>query len=547
MKRSFFLVLWLFVLPIATYAQEIVIETQSIPLSIDTPECTGKFVTHTLDHITTVPGGNEVRQFEANGSGVAINDLDNDGDLDIVLANHAGRNSILWNEGRLNFRTEQMAHGDSRSVSIVDVDGDGWRDIFFTRTVSAPGYWHNLGDGRFMQEILPDFAEPLYSIAWADLDQDGDLDLVGGSYDAALLDAFGQEFLLNSRGGVYYYENDEGVFRPTRLAYEAQALALVLVDINDDQRLDIVVGNDFAVPDYIWVQTSDGWEESSKVFRTTTHSTMSYDFADLNNDGSNEIFATDMKPYQSDDKTLSAWQPIIESMNGNHRNSGDPQVMENVLLSQSSASIFFNDSNDMGVDATGWSWSGKFGDLDQDGFLDLYVVNGFLEYTMFGHLDNHELVEENQVFRNRDGVRFEKMPEWGLASTSSGRGMSMGDLDMDGDLDIVVNNLRDPAQLFENQLCSGRSLQVDLIWDGSININAIGAELILHTDAGSLYRDIKSSSGYLSGDPTRLHFGLSSDERVSTLEIRWSDGLTSHLSVPPNSAILRILRDDSAK
>lgn len=537
MKRSYLTAILLFCLSSIGHTQDIPIETETIPLTARW-QCAETFVTHTLDHTTTTPRGDIVRQFEANGGGVAINDLDNDGDLDIVLANHADMNSILWNEGNLNFRAERLTHGDSRAVTIVDVDGDGWNDIFFTRTVSAPTYWHNLGDGTFAQEFLPNIGEPLYSIAWADLDQDGDLDLVGATYDAALLDAFGQEFLLGTGGGVYYYENVDGVFQPKRLTYQAQALTLILVDINHDHRLDIVVGNDFAVPDYIWLRTDDGWEEAD-MFTNFTHSTMSYDFADLNNDGNSEIFSTDMKPYTDDEATLDAWKPILDAQ---YDDENDPQVMENVLLQQSPDDAYSNISENIGVDASGWSWSSKFGDLDQDGYLDLYVVNGFIEFTMFAHLKNHELVEENQAFRNLGGKSFERMPEWHLSSTSSGRGMSMADLDMDGDLDIVVNNLRAPAQLFENQLCSGQSLQVDLEWDAIQNHHQIGAQLLLHTNLGTFQRDVKSASGYLSGDPTRIHFGFPSSITAKTLEIIWTDGGHSELEIPSQTQYIVIRR-----
>ncbi len=199
---------------------------ESIPLKEINSNCSGRFVVHQLDHTTTVPGGDRVRMFEANGGGVAINDLDNDGDLDIVLANHADPNTILWNEGGLDFRSERIAEGDSRAANIVDVDGDGWLDIVFTRRVSAPNYWRNEDGQHFRRTLLPGVDKPLYAINWTDLDRDGDLDFVGGTYDAGLLTDFGAEFLASGKAGVYVYENQGGRYAVTRLADRAQAMAL---------------------------------------------------------------------------------------------------------------------------------------------------------------------------------------------------------------------------------------------------------------------------------------------------------------------------------
>ena len=140
--------------------------------------------------------------------------------------------------------------------------------------------------------------------------------------------------------------------------------------------------------------------------------------------------------------------------------------MANVLLVRDGGK-WENQATRRGVDATGWSWSARFGDLDQDGYLDLYIVNGMIATDLFGYLNNGELVEENQAFHNRGDGSFQPAPQWQLGSTASGRGMIMADLDGDGDLDIVVNNLRGFAQLFENQLCTGASLQVDLVWPGA--------------------------------------------------------------------------------
>ena len=516
-----------------SFAQDLSVER--IPLVANFERCSGAFKEHTLDHLSTVPGGDNVRMFEANGGGVAINDLDNDGDLDIVLANHAQANTILWNEGQLNFRTERMDIGDSRAVSILDLDADGWQDIVMSRRVSAPNYWRNQGEGSFALEILPNVTKPLYSINWADFDGDGDLDLVGGTYDAGLLTEFGNEFLQSGNAGVYVYVNDAGRFRETRLSLNAQALALAVLDLNSDNRPDILVGNDFAVPDMIWLKSEYGWERA-QPFSTMSHSTMSFDAADIDNNGSFELFSTDMKPYPNE--ALKPWMPVLEAMMSDPHAEGDPQKMENVLQELNGDS-FINSALARGIDATGWSWSAKFGDFDQDGFLDLYVVNGMMEQTTFAHLKNHELVEQNQAFRNDGTGQFEPMPRWKLGVKESGRGMSMADLDGDGDLDIVVNNLRSAAKLFENQLCSGSSLQVDLKWLGTSNVRAIGANLKLHTDSSSYTRDVRAISGYLSGDASRVHFGFPNHETIRLLEIIWPDGAVSKIyDAEPNELLI---------
>lgn len=531
------IVLLAIILLLMTLSPAMAVETTftSTPLAVAT-ECEDGFVTHILPHITSVPGGAEVRMFEANGSGVGINDLDNDGLLDIVLANHAGPNTILWNRGGLKFEQAQLGEGNTRAVTIVDLDADGWQDIIFSRVASAPNLWSNRGARQFEQVLLPGISRPLYSINWADTDQDGDLDLVGGTYDAELLTLLGAEFLDSQVAGVYAYENSDSSFLSERLADEAQALTLLLSDLDGDGKPEILVGNDFAVPDYAWTRTATGWE-SLWPFSNMSHSTMSFDSADLNNDSQVELFSTDMKPYAADEATMAAWEPVMTSMMDMPHEEGDPQVMANVL--QVASTDF---AGQAGIDATGWSWSGKFGDLDQDGFLDLYVVNGMIESTIFGHLPAGELVEENQVFRNDGSGSFDPMPAWGLQASASGRGLSMADLDNDGDLDMVVNNLRNPALLFENRLCGGDSLQVALLDDGSLNRNGIGARLVLHSSAGQFSREIKAASGYLSGDPARAHFGFPAGASLERLEIHWPDGETSEVTAPEPNVLLTVQR-----
>ncbi len=519
--------LWPYALDAQAPAPDTPVTVTSIPLAEATSPCSGAFVTHDLPHTTAV-AGDLVQMFDANGAGVAAGDLDGDGDLDLFLGNHDGPDTLLWNMGGLNFRKEEWPGGKTRAVSIVDVTGDGHPDIVLTRNTGAFNYFENQADGRFQRRTLPGVAAPAYALNWGDLDRDGDLDLVTGTYDAGLLTDRGNEYLVgNATKGVFFYANRDGRFAPLALASEAQALAILLADLDVDGWLDIMVGNDFWVPEMIWLRRGDGWAPA-EPFAFTSHSTMSLDQGDVDGDGTPEIFTADMRPYPGED--MADWAPVMDDMmEGVTRElvTAERQLMSNMLQQAVAPGEYLDLASDWGVDGTGWSWSSKFGDLDNDGRLDLYSVNGMIEERLFAHMPNHELVEENQAFRNEDGLRFRRMPGWKLNSTYSGRGMVMADLDADGDLDIVVNNLRGPAQLFENQLCGGSGLVVDLRWPSSANPFAIGAQAVLHTSVGPLLRDVRAGSGYLSGDPAQLHFGLPADATIDRLEIHWPDGATS--------------------
>ncbi|MCB8947359.1 MAG: VCBS repeat-containing protein [Ardenticatenaceae bacterium] len=496
------------------------------PFSV-APSCNGEFVTHWLDHVTDVQG-EVVRMFETNGAGVAINDLDQDGWLDIVFANLNGPATIFWNRGDLTFAKETLPDLNTRAVNIVDVTGDGRLDIVFTHIVSSLTYWENVGvagNGRttFTRLPLPGVRALAHSMAWGDLNGDGSLDLVTGSYDAELNLNLGNTFLFSDGEGVYQYMQSSGAFTATRLANASQALVIALLDVNQDGQRDILVGNDFSIPDMTWLQQNGTWQPASP-FPTTAKHTMNFDWGDINNDGTFELFATDMTPYETDEIGLAPWMIMMETMAPEPMAAGDPQITSNVLLMQNEAGTYQNRAVMSGVHASGWAWSGKFGDLNQDGFLDLYVVNGMIDAEMFDYLPGNELVEENQAYQNVGGNFFTPTPDWQLGSNESGRGMSLADLDNDGDLDIVVNNLRSQAQLFENQLCRGASLEVDLRWPASPNPFALGSTLILHTSTGTYTRDVRANSGYLSGDATRVHFGFPAEAELNALEIIWPDG-----------------------
>ena len=425
-----------------------------------------------------------------------------------MLGNLAGPASILWNQGGLTFERQELPDVRRvRAVAIVDVDGDGRQDIVLTNGNSAPAVFRNEGDHTFRLAPLPGVRRPAYAMNWNDLDGDGDLDLVTGSYDAGRMVETGSNYLFAEGAGVNVYLHDGDAWQSTQLTTTAQALAIGLWDLNGDQRPDIWVGNDFDDRDLVWMQTDGGGWQPAMPFRRYSHSTMGIDRGDLDENGVGEFFTTDMKPYRRDPQTTAAWLPLMEKGYQTRRHDS-PQISENGLQVWT-GDRYQNQAYDRSIDAAGWSWSGKFGDLDVDGDLDLYVVNGMIAADLLAHLPNGELVEENRALRNDGAGRFALAAEWGLGSTRSGRGMSMADFDQDGDLDIVVNNLASAAQLFENRLCAeGASLEVDLRWPGTANPFAVGATALLHTDKGALLRDVRAVSGYLSGDPARLHFGI---------------------------------------
>ena len=502
--------------------------------------CIGGFVEHKVDFITNVDES-PVRLFSSNGSGLAVNDLNQDGQLDLVFANLDGPNAVLWNEGSLTFRREDLPARNTRAVSTVDVNGDGWLDITFALRRFLPVVLYNVPDGQggrtFSRELLSLFPDRTYVMAWADVDGDQDLDAVAATYDA---ERQKEEGIMAPSGGVFVMSQEglTGNFTRTLLSYKAQALALLLNDFNSDGRPDLLVGQDFELPDQTWLRTDAGWEEQ-RVFSEVTRNTMSFAPGDLDNDGDLEIFAADMKPFKTDEETMAQWMPLMEDMDFEVTGG---QVMHNVLQVRGPGGSYEDQASGASLEATGWTWSAQFGDLDNDGLLDLYVVNGMQAQEMFSHLENAELVEENLVFRNEGAEGFQWMPDWGLNSIDGGRSMAMADLDLDGDLDIVVNNLMDPAVVFENRLCTGKSLGVELRWPDHGNTYALGAEVVLHTDLGTLSRRVSSNSGYLTGEPTRLHFGLPASAKLEKLELRWPDGRVTLLTDPSPQVLLRITR-----
>lgn len=503
--------------------------------------CSSGFVAHDLPHLTNGPG-DTASTFDGTGSGIAAGDLDGDGDLDLVLPNLSGVTTVAENLGNLSFAPHELLVGRFRAAATVDVNADGELDIVLTTGIGPPVLFTNTGNGsfdtRFDRGQLPGVKAATYAMAWSDLGGDGDLDLVTGSYNAELT-ILRNSPVLGSDTGVLLYEGGADGFTPTRLSPDAQTLALAIANIDDDDQLDILIGNDLATADMVFLASDDGWV-SDAPFSTTSYSTMSYDAADLDGDGRTEFFSTDMAPMS--DANLDDYREVFEDMEAAPR-PDDIQTPENVLLRRDSEGEWGNAGPNLGISATGWSWSGLFGDLDNDGAQDLYVVNGMRSELLFDFLPEARLVERNQAFRNNGDI-MEPMPQWDLGDEAGGRGAVMADLDYDGDLDIAINNLDEPSRVFENQLCVGSAITVELGWPGSGNLNALGATVVVANDDSEQRRLVTSTRGYLSGAAPVVHFGLG-DFETATVDVHWPDGAVStvgevkagqHLTITRTSA-----------
>jgi enediyne biosynthesis protein E4 len=486
-----------------------------------------------------------VLPFDTNGSGLAVGDLDGDSKPDLVLGDIRSSTSLMWNEGDFRFTQQPLVdteadviESETRALAIADLTNDGRPDILASHTGGGVSLWRNLGGRRFEATSIDAISTPAYALLVDDLDLDGDLDLVTASYDALLEKEQGNAFLLTAGGGVVVYRREGSSYVASRLERKSQTLAMTLLDVTGDGVRDLVVGNDFGVPDMIWkiepgVAPSE-WK-SITPFARTTRNTMGFAIGDPNRDGRFDMFATDMKPNLGDMSEVAKWSPLIDRP-FNKLQRSDRQRAENVLQLQAEPGAFENKGYVRGIDATGWSWSAQFGDLDADGNEDLYIVNGMIDHELLPYLPGDEIVEPNVAFRGKGGARFGRDPKWGLDSTASGRSMALADLNNDGRLDVVINNLERPAEVFENRNCGGGTVSVDLAWAGVGNRFALGSIVTVETTEGAQHRLVTGSSGYLTWLPPGVHFGLGSAVPVAAT-VKWPDGATSRVPIDvPKSA-----------
>lgn len=513
-----------------------------------------------------------------NGAGVGIGDINNDGLPDIFFCGNQVENKLFLNKGNMEFEdiTETAGINSnkhwSNGVVFADVNNDGWLDIYVSQGGPHEAeqrknlLFINNGDLTFSEEAVEfGLADSGFSTqsAFFDFDKDGDLDCIVmnenplyGVDPINFYQAFRKQKDLLYNSSSHFFINENGRFidatAQVGLLRPSFGLGLVVSDINEDGWLDIYMANDYFIPDAMFINQKNGTFFDEIKLRTTQVSFygMGVDIADINNDLSNDIFVLDMASadhYRA--KTLMAsmsvdnFNLLVDDFDYAY------QYMFNSLQLNHTNNKFSNVAHQLGIAKTDWSWAGLIADFNNDGHKDIYVTNGYRRYAKDNDFQNRvretqlayqgkvpieikkELYElmpseklPNLLFQNNGNLQFSEVSaKWGLSYPSFSNGAAYADLDNDGDLDLVVNNLDEQAFLFENYTMDnhqGNYLRV-LAKDGN---NQSFAKVYINCAGAWQTVESKGVRGYFSySDPT-AHFGIGRHDIVDTVRVKWLDG-----------------------
>ena len=519
-----------------------------------------------------------------NGGGVAIGDINNDGLPDVFFTSNMEENKLYLNKGDFRFEDITPKTGIKKSkvwstgVSMADVNGDGLLDIYVCNSGDVQGgrreneLYINNGDLTFTEQAekygLDDKGFGTHA-AFFDFDQDGDLDCYVLNNSFRPVSTLGMENIRHERdstGGDKLYRNDNGKF----LDISSQAgihgsvigfgLGVTVADVNGDTWQDIYISNDFFERDYLYINQKDGTfiDELPERMGHISQFSMGTDAADLNNDGAPEIFVTDMLPESEKRLKTMIMHEDYDLYQRKLKNDYYEQYMRNTLQLNRGNGHFQEIAQYAGTEATDWSWGALIADFDNDRRKEIFVTNGierdlinqdFINYlasestllaTMReGKADFKGLVEkmpstklQNYLFKQNEPLKFQNMAEaWGLGDPSFSNGVAYGDLDGDGDLDLVINNLQEEAMVYRNnseKMRGNNFLKVSLRGPEK-NTFGIGARVYAYTGTEVLMLENIPTKGFQSSMDYSLIFGLGEVETVDSLEVQWGYGKSQKL------------------
>lgn len=538
-----------------------------------------------------------------NGAGVAVGDFNGDELPDIYFTGNMVSSRLYLNQGGFEFKdvtdaakvgTESWAEG----VTVVDINGDGLLDIYVSVSNRDNTFPHanllfvNQGND---EQGIPVFEEmaAVYGIddkgyntqaAFFDYDGDGFLDLYILSN---ALESFQRNLSRprdkSGRGksnDKLYKNNGNGTFsnvtKDAGILIEGYGLGLAITDINQDGWPDIYVANDFISNDVFYINNGDGTftDRIDEMLQHQSFNAMGVDVADYNNDGLSDLVVLDMFPPDNfRQKTMFAPTENYDLYQANLALGYEPQYVRNTLQLNRGNGSFSEIGYLAGIFQTDWSWSPLFADFDNDGWRDLFVSNGYgkdvtdLDYINFtqnlgpfasaedrrklqleGLSKLMEVKLSNFVFQNQKDLTFkDKSKTWGIIHTSISNGMAYADLDNDGDLDLVINNLNERAFVYKNTLrenASTKSNYLKIKFQGPRNNSmGLGTKVILKFENGGVYEQLYyehyPTKGYKSFVDPVAHFGLGPIQSIHQIDVIWPDGKVQNLNgVGVNSTLV---------
>jgi hypothetical protein len=513
------------------------------------------------------------------GGGVATGDINNDGLVDIFFTGNQVSNKLYLNKGNLKFEDitkKAGVGGDSRwytGVTMADVNGDGFLDIY----CSVGGkfgpknneLYINNGNGTFTEKAkeygIGDIGNSVQG-TFFDYDKDGDLDLFVANYPPTKFNSATGDYVqmmvhVKDNESGHLYRNDGNHF--ANVTQEAGvknyglSLSATIGDLNNDSWPDIYVSNDFNSPDFMYINNQDGTfkEVVKEAMAHNSFYGMGVDISDFNNDGNLDVFQVDMDAKDNRRKKANMssmnpklfWDVVDAGFNYQYMHNC---MQLNTGVNENGIPHFGNVSRITGTSSTDWSWGPLFADFDNDGNKDLFVTNGtrreinnndFFHSLEALNLKPKDLLKKSQeipsekidnfMFQNKGNLNFEQAnKKWGIEFKGFSNGVAYVDLDNDGDLDLVVNNIDDYASVFENS-SSKFNNYIKVNFKGNTkNTFGLGNRVYIKTKKGTQMQELTLTRGFQSSVAPELHFGVGKDKTIAEVKVVWTNGKVQKLT-----------------